>query len=459
MSQQRIDENITEQMTDADVQKRKTGQMLLILAVSVVLIIGGIIYFNMSLSSKKSQSIEGNDTESLMPLEAQNKKKPDVEKYGKERTSHRKIQDEYSNDELSNLVGAEPTYRKRTNEHLTQSDYQDIANSAPAPVRSYAPNQGKSKEELNRENQARIRNAQRQIKYDANPNTPMFRKSPEEIEAERIIQLERDNNAKLAERIIKNLDNQKVVQQIQQQPYQADFQSRSYRNAKEVARQQAKKEAGLKNVENENTIARATSTGFYTQSTAIETQASSENDFIPAVVHGNGDGIKVQNGSTVKIRLLTETSVAVGGRQIKLTPNTLISGLVQISQDRVNIAINSIRMNNAVIPVQMIAFDIDGTQGLYIPNLADKNLLGRELTNAGTRPLQSSIWTQGSVGQQVGTQIATETARTLIQGGTNYVRRKASIVKVTIKPNYKILLNTGTLSVESPEFTESISNF
>ena len=115
------------------------------------------------------------------------------------------------------------------------------------------------------------------------------------------------------------------------------------------------------------------------------------------------------------------------------------------------------RINNNVIPVKMIAYDIDGVQGLYIPNLMDKNLLGRELAEAGSRPLQGSVWTQGSMRNQIGTQVATDVARTLTQGASQFARRKMQIVRVTIKPNYKVLLTAGEL--ENTDDTESISNY
>lgn len=49
---------------------------------------------------------------------------------------------------------------------------------------------------------------------------------------------------------------------------------------------------------------------------------------------------------------------------------------------------------------------------------------------------------QGTVGQQVGTQVAMQGVRQAIQGARQLVTARASTPKVTIRANYKILLKS-----------------
>lgn len=445
---------------DMDSKKKKQGQMLLILLCAIVLLAGGIIFFASSLG-KKDKASGDTELENIMPLEAKNKAKKQKEKYGKD--YNRKLADESYDNGISDLTGEGEIYKRRSNENLTQGDYEEVRKAGNSNVPTYgvpgpARNRN-SKERLNNANQQRIRAAQRQIAYDSNPATPMFKKSEDEVREERIAELERENNAKMTDAILKGLDKASNVQnqQFNGNTSQNPTSGISYTSKKAYPGQPKTMANTLKASQNENTIARATRSGFYSESKSLEAETMNQYSYIPAVVHGNGDGIKVQNGSTVKLRLLAETYINIGGIKTVLPRNSLLNGIIRISNDRLNIVISSVRLDNNVVPVQMIAYDIDGVQGLYIPNLMDKNLLARELAEAGSRPLQGSVWTQGSMKNQIGTQVATDAARTLIQGGSQYARRKMQVVRVTIKPNYKVLLTAGIL--ENTEESESISNY
>lgn len=448
------DFNEEEQRIDLDSKKKKQGHMLLILICAIALLGGGFIFF-MNVKGG-SQSANETDLENIMPLEAKNKRKDQKEKYGKD--YKRKLSDENYNDGITNLTDeAGIAYKRRSNENLTEADYEEVRKAANAnpPVVS-APKKRRTKESMNRENQRRIKAAERQIAYDANPNTPMFKKSSEEIRQEKLAEIERGHNARMTEAVLNGLERASNTPNPNQGvTYAPNTEVRPTRKMfpghKDPTHQSLRLNA------NENTIARATSTGFYSESKSLEAEMMNQYSFIPAVIHGNGDGILVQNGSTIKLRLLAETYINISNMKTVLPRNSLLNGVVKISNDRVNIVIRSVRLNNNVVPVNMLAYDIDGVQGLYIPNLMDKNLLGRELANAGSRPLQGSVWSQGSIQNQIGTQVATDVARTLVQGGAQYARRKMATVRVTIKPNYKVLLTAGVL--ENTEESESISNY
>lgn len=440
--------HIEEQQPDFENKKKKQGQLLLVLLAAMILFVVGIIYFTNQIGKKKEKS-DLADLENIMPPEAKNKPQKLSEKYSKDY----QLGDGSSIDPaLSELTESNPTYKRRSNELLTDEDYSQIAKTKVTVQPKKKP---LDKSSLDKINQQKIQQAKRSMEYHADPNTPMFKKSEEELREERLAQLERENNAMLAEKILKGLEQVNTPQTQVDDQATEPFVNTAFNTRKPTA--PPAKPVGLQNNTNQNTIAKATPTGFYSLSTALPEKGLHEYDHIPAVVHGNGDGIVVQNGSSIKLRLLSETYLPVNGIKYTIPRNTLISGTVRISGDRVNIVVSSIRIDNNLIPVQMIAYDIDGSRGLYIPNLMDKNILARELAEAGSRPLSGTIWTQGSIGRQVGTQLATESARSLMQGFSQYARRKMNTVRVTIKPNYKVLLNAGTL--ENTEDTESINTY
>ncbi|PWJ53409.1 conjugative transposon TraM protein [Dyadobacter jejuensis] len=425
---------------DINSKKRKQGQMLLIILVAMILVVVGIVFFTNSIGKEKDTA---NDLENIMPLEAKNKKDKNDDKYGK--NYDRKVSDENYQSGIDNLTDDDKIFKKKSNENLTDADFAEVRQAGKSGIIQPAT----SKSSLNRVNQNRIAQAKKQIAYDANPSTPIFTKSEEELREERLAQLERENNTRLAESIISGLEKANSSQPLT-----------TARPNINISHPNHKKQApnGLIPNTNTNTIGRSTSTGFYSESKSLEAETMNQYSYIPAVVHGNGDGVKVQNGSNIKLRLLAETYINVGGMKMVMPRNSLLNGIIRISNDRLNIIINSVRIDNNVIPVSMLAYDIDGSQGLYIPNLVDKNLLARELAEAGARPLQGSYWNQGgSIGNQIGTQMATQTAQTLLQGTSQYLRRKMNTVRVTIKPNYKVLLTTGSL--ENTNDAQTINNY
>ena len=373
--------------------------------------------------------------------------------------NNKKLADQDYNNSIDDLTDSKPVFQKRSNESLTEEDYKEVQNAARVkPVQQNRSSATSIKQQQLKENQRVLRTAQAEIDYNANPNTPLFRKTEAELREERLAELDRENNARMTEQVLAGLEKASQNQNNIQQPYSQGYtqqQSIPINNKKRSSPQHPNNE--LVTAQDVNTIGRPPLNGFYTQSTHLNQQSNNEFAFIPAVVHGNGDGIVVTNGSSIRLRLLSETILNVQGMQRILPRNTLINGRVSISGERVQIYISSVRIDNNIIPVQLVVYDIDGSQGLYIPNLMDKNLLARELAEAGARPMQGGIWSQGSMSTQIGTNMATDVARSLMQGASQYARRKMNNVKVTIKPNYKVLLTKGSFSNTTE--TESISEF
>jgi len=91
---------------------------------------------------------------------------------------------------------------------------------------------------------------------------------------------------------------------------------------------------------------------------------------IKAVVHGNQ---AVSEGSVVKLRL-TE-SLALAGQV--LPSNTFVFAQVSFGTNRVLLHVNSVRVGGRLLPLDLKAYDLDGTLGIAAPEL-NNNGLGKE---------------------------------------------------------------------------------
>lgn len=91
-------------------------------------------------------------------------------------------------------------------------------------------------------------------------------------------------------------------------------------------------------------------------------KANNEETFITALLD---EGIKVWEGSRVRIRLLEE--VFVDGHLLK--KGKYLYGIVKgFKQQRVEIVITTIIINDEILPVKISLYDNDGIQGIYVPD-------------------------------------------------------------------------------------------
>lgn len=185
--------------------------------------------------------------------------------------------------------------------------------------------------------------------------------------------------------------------------------------------------------------------GFYSLGgKKIDTGISNPNtdaQTIPAVIHGEGDGITVENGMSVWIRLTQETQLTVGKNTLKLPVHTLISGNCSVSGDRLKIIVTNIRVENNLFPIHLIAFDLDGKEGLYVPSLQEKTKIAQSLSQSASGSVSPYMFLpQGNVGQQVGAQVAIQATNAGFNVARGLIQQKMSQPKVTIKSNHRILL-------------------
>lgn len=151
---------------------------------------------------------------------------------------------------------------------------------------------------------------------------------------------------------------------------------------------------------------------------------------IRAIIH---DTQELVDGATVKIRLAD--AVTIQGRNI--SAGQFLFGTCAINGERLTIEVNSVRDGNALLPVALSVFDLDGLEGIYIPGAitrdAAKQASGNALQNVQLMSLDPSIGAQAAAAG--------------VEAAKGLLGKKAKLIKVTVKAGYQVLLkdnNTAT---------------
>lgn len=130
----------------------------------------------------------------------------------------------------------------------------------------------------------------------------------------------------------------------------------------------------------------------------------------------------VSNGSS--LRLITQEVLKAGGTTIP--PKTILTGVVQFSEERIQVFIADAVINGNVIPVNMHVYDMDGLKGIA-------TAVNVESLNAGeiVEQARASIPLGGVLG--TGVNAATNAVRAIFNKNT-------SRYDITIRANYKLYL-------------------
>lgn len=163
--------------------------------------------------------------------------------------------------------------------------------------------------------------------------------------------------------------------------------------------------------------------GFYGLDNDAESSSQSMNIAIKAVVH---ETQTLVNGSTIKLRLLD--AVYINGQY--LPKDQFVFGIANLSGERLNISINSIRNDNMLFPVELSVYDMDGLPGIYIPGAISRDVAKQ----SGDRSLQGIGLT--TMDPSFGAQAASAG----IELTKNLVGKKIKLVKVQVKAGYQIML-------------------
>lgn len=114
----------------------------------------------------------------------------------------------------------------------------------------------------------------------------------------------------------------------------------------------------------------------------------------------------VKNGS---VALLRTTQPIKTGNWV-IPANTLLSGEVSIGRERLNIAINSVRVDKQIIPLHLAVYGTDGIAGIPVKTDAVGHELNDEVTDEAVHQVGNAVSRTGSIGRAIGS-IFSGTAR------------------------------------------------
>jgi len=144
---------------------------------------------------------------------------------------------------------------------------------------------------------------------------------------------------------------------------------------------------------------------------------------VPAAVHGTQ---VLTDGSIVKLRLLSD--IYLNGEQIP--KGSFVYGLAKMDGERLHISIDNIRNGNAIYPVKLQTFGLDGIDGIYVPGAIGRDAAKQSGSNA----------LQGISMSTMDPSLGAQAASAGIELSKNFFGRKVKLIKVTVKGGYQVLL-------------------
>ena len=141
--------------------------------------------------------------------------------------------------------------------------------------------------------------------------------------------------------------------------------------------------------------------------------------------------VTLTSGKELQLRLMEPIQV----RDLLIPANTLITGPCQIGGERLNVTVTSIQYAGNIIPVQLQVYGTDGQAGISVPG-NDAVTAAKEVASS----LASSTGSSIMISDNAGSQLAADLGKGLIQGASQFVSKKMSMVRVTIKAGYQVLL-------------------
>lgn len=137
------------------------------------------------------------------------------------------------------------------------------------------------------------------------------------------------------------------------------------------------------------------------------------------------------SGERVRLRLVD--AIRVAGHTVPA--GSILYGEATIGGQRMKIHVSSLHLGSEVLPVALDAYDLDGGEGLYVPDSEERTALKDAAAAIGSSFGSSISFTRGA-----GQQVAMDLARGAMTGGTQYLASKMRQVKVSVKAGYQIIL-------------------
>lgn len=132
------------------------------------------------------------------------------------------------------------------------------------------------------------------------------------------------------------------------------------------------------------------------------------------------------NNAVIKLRLATD--IYING--VLIPKNNMVSGLVSLENELLQVEINSIRYNNSLFLVKLEVYDMDGLAGIYIPGAISRDVAKQSADNS----LQLMELTT------LDPSLKAQAAAAGINTVKSMLSKKVKQVKVMVKAGYRVLL-------------------
>ena len=89
----------------------------------------------------------------------------------------------------------------------------------------------------------------------------------------------------------------------------------------------------------------------------------------------------VLTGNRLKLRLLEDATLT----GIRLPAGSFLYGTCEVANERLRIAISQLPIGDSFVPVDISVYDLDGMEGLYVPDNASRKVLKEVGSSTNTR--------------------------------------------------------------------------
>ena len=141
--------------------------------------------------------------------------------------------------------------------------------------------------------------------------------------------------------------------------------------------------------------------------------------------------VVLKEGDDVVLRLLEDARI----QDLRLPRQSRIVAQAKVEGNRMHLIVKSIEQLGRILPIKLSAYDMDGQEGVYIPELENMSALKEMGANIG-----GTMGTSFTFASSAKDQIISETARGVMQGASQLLQKKLRTIKVTIKGGYKLFL-------------------
>ena len=141
--------------------------------------------------------------------------------------------------------------------------------------------------------------------------------------------------------------------------------------------------------------------------------------------------VVLKEGDDVVLRLLEDARI----QDLRLPRQSRIVAQAKVEGNRMHLIVKSIEQLGRILPIKLSAYDMDGQDGVYIPELENMSALKEMGANVG-----GTMGTSFTFASSAKDQIISETASGVMQGASQLLQKKLRTIKVTIKGGYKLYL-------------------